>query len=119
MVVTNIGRGMDYHTDTIANGAATSSGVDLLSMTLNGLLLPAMTSTSITFEVSVDGSNYYTLHDSDKTALTVTCDGTARAFYLEPVKFAGFRFVRAVAASNEAAQRTLTFIGVQAISDGS
>lgn len=110
--------GSVFDTVTIANGATTSGAANLGKFTLNGLMLPTMTGTTITFEVSVDGSNYYALHDLNKSAVSVTCDSTARAFFLEPVKFAGFKYVRIVSNATELAERTVTLISVRAINEG-
>lgn len=99
----------------IASSGTVSSAVDLGDMTLTGLIVPIMTGTALTFQVSIDGTNYYVLHDYSKAAFTVTVDGTARAFYLLPTTFAGWRYVKVVSGSTEGAERTITLISVQAI----
>lgn len=98
----------------IASSGTVSGAVDLGDMTLTGLIVPTMTGTALTFQVSIDGTNFYVLHDYAKAAYTVTVDGTARAFYLLPATFAGWRFVKVVSGSAEGAERTITLIAVQA-----
>lgn len=110
-----ISQGINTIDVTIASSETTSGVADFGDLTLSGITLPAMTGTSVTFQVSADGTNFYTLHDSTKTALSVTCDGTARAFYLEPTKFAGYRWIKVVSGSAEGAERTIKLIAVKAV----
>ena len=114
--MTRPAQGILVENAVIANGGTVSAAVDLGDMSLCGLIVPTMTGTALTFQVSVDGSAYYVLHDSTKTAVTVTVDGTARAFYLTPQIFAGWRYVKVVSGSAEGAERTIKVIAVQAAS---
>lgn len=111
----NIQDGTSYVAAKILSGATVSDDINLGDKTLSILIIPAMTGTSISFQVSIDGANYYELNDSTKTAVSVTCDGTARAYYLDPVKFAGVRNIKLVSNSAEGADRDIYAIGVKAI----
>lgn len=115
--MTRPAQGILVENAVIANGGTVSSpAVDLGDLSLCGLIVPVMTGTALTFQVSVDGTNFYVLHDSTKAAFTVTVDGTARAFYLTPQIFAGWKYIKVVSGSAEGAERTIKVIAVQAAS---
>lgn len=114
MATTRPAQGILVSDAVIASSGTVSGAVDLGDMSLTGLVVPIMTGTALTFQVSADGTNYYVLHDYAKAAYTVTVDGTARAFYLLPATFAGWRWVKVVSGSAEGAERTIKLIAVQA-----
>jgi hypothetical protein len=111
----SLSQGIIRETATIAAAGTTSGIIDINDRTLVGMILPVMTGTSVTFQVSADKTNFYTLHDSTKTAVSVTCDGTARAFYLEPTKFVGWRWLKVVSGSAEASERSITLLAVKTL----
>jgi hypothetical protein len=93
---------------TIAVSTTVSAAVDLLGFTLVGLILPAaFTGTAITFQVSDSlAGTYVPLRDATGAAVSVTvAQGTAAV--LDPTTFAGWRFVKLVSGSAEAADRTV------------
>lgn len=97
---------------TIAQNADTSSGVDTAQSAPAALLWSAaMTGTDATFEVSVNGSDWYPLHAQDGTPYTVPI--TPGAYQpLDPVvayACVGVQ-VRVVSSANEAAARTLNLL---------
>lgn len=114
--MTRPSQGILVENAVIANGGTVSGAVDLGDLSLSGLIVPVMTGTALTFQVSIDGTNFYVLHDRAKTAFTVTVDETARAFYLTPQIFAGWRYIKVVSGSAEDAERTIKLIAVQAAS---
>lgn len=88
-----------------------SEAVDLSSYSLVGLITPAsLTSTSITFDVSSDGINYYKLRDATNTNISVVVDSTARQYILTPADFVGVRYIKIATGSSEAANRTFKLI---------
>lgn len=98
------------YTVTIASGTTSTSTGDIGGNSIVGLLVPvSIASVALTFTVSVDGTNFYPLKNSDKTAYTITTDGTATAYYFDPTIFYGFRYAKVIAGSSETAQ-TFTFI---------
>lgn len=95
---------------TIASGTASTSTGDIKGNSIVGLLVPvSIASTALTFTVSVDGTNFYPLKNSGKTAYTLTTDSTATAYYFDPTIFYGYRYAKITAGSSETAQ-TFTFV---------
>lgn len=93
---------------SIASGQTTSGAVELKGLMLCGILLPAaFTGTTLTFLVSVDGTNFYTLKTSTSgTTLSYTvAQGTYAA--LNPQDFYGVNYLKIVSGSSEGAARTL------------
>ena len=70
---------------------------------------PAMTSTSVTFQASSDGSTYVPVYD-ENTLYTVNCTTTGRHVALKRAAFEGVKHVQIVGTSTETALRTLTLI---------
>ncbi len=92
---------------TIANAATQSSVHDLEGDTLVGFYTPAaLTGTTITFEATRDGSNFFPVRNaSGQISYTVT---TSQYYAVNPSDFAGVRQVRLVSGSAEGAARTIT-----------
>lgn len=93
---------------TIGSGQTTSSIINCGGATLCGILFPpAFTGTEITFEASVDGTNFYPVHNTYAgTPLQYIVDqGTYCA--IAPEDFYGINFLKIVSGSSEAALRTL------------
>lgn len=99
-------------TATIAASGTTSTAVDLSDYLLTAISFPAMTGTSVTFTGSADGVTYVPIADETDTNLPpITVSATAKIRKVDPAKFAGIRFIKAVSGSSEASARTLTFLG--------
>lgn len=97
-------------TATIASGQTVSGAVALPSATMSGLILPAaFTGTSISFQVSVDGSAYVALYDSSNALETVTVT-QARAYSLNPTVFAGWPYAKLVSNAAEGGSRAITVV---------
>ncbi len=93
---------------TIANGATVSSTINLGGFTPVGILLPAaFTGTSISFQASVDGTNFFPVRAGTGGALLsyTVAQGTYAA--LNPNDFHGIHYLRVVSGSAEGAARTL------------
>lgn len=94
----------------ITSGTTSTSTGDVGGNSIVGLLVPvSIASTALTFTVSVDGTNYFPLKNSGKTAYTLTTDSTATAYYFDPTIFYGYRYAKVISGSSETAQ-TFTFI---------
>lgn len=96
-------------TVVVASGGATSAVIDMKGFSLVGVLLPAtFTGTTLTFTVSVDGTNFFALKSTTSgTALSYTVvQGTYAA--IDPFPFYGVRYLKIVSGSTEGANRTLT-----------
>lgn len=95
-----------------------SSAGNLGPAALCGLVIPAgMTSTSITFQASVDGTTFYDVYDSTNTQISVTIDSSAKIIKLDPADFVGLEYLKLVTGSAEGADRTIGLIGVKAGND--
>ena len=102
----------------IASGQTVASeGVNLSGHTLTGVLIPTMTGTSVTFQGSIDGTNYYAIKDATGTAISVTTGGTLGIYKLNPADFAGLNFIKPVSASAEAADRSVTLLCADILND--
>lgn len=94
---------------TIPAAGATSNAIKLNGFSLVGILLPStFTGATITFTVSVDGTNFFVLKSlltGTSLSYTVT-QGTYAA--IDPVPFYGVHYLKIVSASTEGSARTLT-----------
>lgn len=92
---------------TIANGQTKSAVVNLNGFTLVGILLPAaFTGTALTFEASIDGSNFFPVKKSDGNSVSYTvAQGTFVA--VDPKDFYGVQYLKVVSGTSEAGARTL------------
>lgn len=94
-------------TFTIASGATTSQAIDLQGHGLVSLQMPsALTSIAMTFQGSHDNSNFFDLHNTDGTKLTVTV-GTSRIILFYPTDFIGIPYLKLVAGSTEGGTRSI------------
>jgi hypothetical protein len=101
-------------TVVIANGASLSGTVDLGGRKLVALIMPdAWTAASLTFQGSVDGTNFFNVYDgATERALTVAANYYSA---LAIGDWVGFRWIKirsgtAALAVNQAAARTLTLV---------
>lgn len=92
----------------IENGATKSSAIDTAGLSLCGILLGAFTGTTITFEVSdaIDGTFVPLKSGTSGAALSYTVAANTFAA-IDPKDFLGVRFLKIVAGSSQAADRTL------------
>jgi formylmethanofuran:tetrahydromethanopterin formyltransferase len=102
--------GTQTQTVTIANGATTSDAINMNGFDLVSLVLPAaLTSTAMSFQASIDGTNFFTLYNTGGAALTVTV-GASRIVLFVPGDLGAFPFLKLVAGSTEAGTRSITAI---------
>lgn len=88
---------------------AASNVIDLRGFSLAGILLPAaLISTALTFEASVDGTNFFAVKNTTSgTALSYTV-AQGNYYAINPVDFYGIRYLKIVPGSPEGSARTLT-----------
>mgnify|MGYP001013641950 CR=1 FL=1 len=82
-----------------------SDAVDKREKDLCGLVIPTMTSTSINFQGSRDGTNFYPIW-WDSVLLEVTITSSTIAM-LDPMWFAGVNYLKIGTGSGEASDRTI------------
>ena len=96
----------------VSDNTTISSGVNTDGMLLTGIVFPAaMTGTEVTFDFSVDNTNWYDVVETDGTAVTytVTAGDVVR---VDPSgwAFASSGFIRVTSGSAEAADRSIKLI---------
>ena len=104
---------MQYTATIALNGttsAAISPGNDIDCNGLVAIVTPSdLTSTSLSFLVSADGTNFMTHRDYTGNIVSVTC-AASQWIQLDPAMFVGFPHFKVVMGTAEAAARTLTII---------
>lgn len=93
----------------IAASGTTTPAINLGGFSLCGILLPAaFTGTALTFEASVDGTNFFPVKSTTSgSALSYTvAQGTFAA--INPQDFQGVQYLKIVSGSTESAARNLT-----------
>lgn len=101
----------ESQTATIAATGTKTDAIEIAGCSLIGLVTPAaLTSTSITFEVSNDGSTFYSLYDSNGSQVSLNVS-TGVAYSMDPQWFAPWRYMKIVGDSSEAASRDFTVVG--------
>jgi hypothetical protein len=97
-------------TATIANGATVSGAVDLGAATVTGIQMPAaFTGTTLTFQVSADGSTYVPLYDSSGTLQSMTV-AVSCGYSLNPTVFAGWPYLKVVSGSAQVGSVAITLL---------
>jgi hypothetical protein len=93
---------------TTSTSQTVSSAVDLGGTTFVGIYTPAtLTSTSISFQASHDNITFSPVENGSGSAISITVSGSEYV-PLNPADFAGVQFIKVIAGSNEAADRTFT-----------
>lgn len=100
---------------TIANGASLSDSIDLSGTTLCGYIMPASwTTADITFQASIDGTNFFDLYDQYGTEVKHTVS-TNRFIALLPsdntsIRYIKFRSGISSGSVSQGAQRQITLV---------
>ena len=100
---------------TISNGTALSPAVDLTQYSLVGLVMPSgWTAANLTFQGSVDNSNFFDLYDSG-AEINLGAAAASRYVLLNPAVFAGLRYLKvrsgtSAAPVNQGADRAITLV---------
>jgi hypothetical protein len=103
----------------IANGASLSGIVDLGTYRLFGILMDptAWTAAALTFQVSIDGVNFYNLFDDTGTEINWTVLAQQFITVAVPAKWLGIRYIKVRSGTsatpvNQGGARALNLIGV-------
>lgn len=106
-----IGANCVQATATIAASGTTSTAVTVDGKIIAGIDLGAtLTSTTLGIQNSVDGTNFNTAYDSSGNAISWTVAG-GRFLKFDP-PLLGYKTIKLVSGSSEAAARTLTVVMV-------
>lgn len=111
--VTPFNAPVETKTATIDNGASLSGAIDLECGKLAWVAIPdTWTPANLTFQVSIDGTNYFDLYDAFGTEYTVQA-AASRVILLLLQDFWGFRYLKirsgiSGSAVNQGGARTLT-----------
>lgn len=93
---------------TIAISTQLSTVINCGGFSLCGVLLPtAFTGTVLTFQASVDGSNFYDVHSTTSGTLLSYTVAPSTFCSIDPKDFHGVQFLKIKSGSSEAAARTL------------
>lgn len=107
---------------TIANGTSISTSIDLGDMVLCAVITPAAwTAAAITFEASVNGTDWRPMRTTAGEVTVATAQisaSEARYLVLDPNNFRGVRFVRVRSGVsgtfvNQGAERVLQLVAVR------
>lgn len=94
----------------IASSATTSGNVATNGGGLVGLIMPAaFTGTTMTFNGSDDGTNFYALYNTSGTQLSITVS-TNRLILFTPGDLVGPQYLQLVSGSTEGGARTIQCI---------
>jgi hypothetical protein len=106
----NMPPSIEIQVAAIASSATTSDAINLAGMNLVGLVMPAaFTGTTVTFQASVDGTNYFDVYNTAGTQLSVTV-GTSQYICLWPSDLASIKNLKLVSGATEAAARSITLV---------
>ena len=95
---------------TISSGGTKSNALDVGGHGLVGMIMPAaFTGTSVTFEGSWDGTNFFPIYNTDGTQFSATVS-TSRLIAFAPSDFVSCRLVKIVSSSTEGADRVINLI---------
>jgi hypothetical protein len=105
-----------YVTVTVAKDGTESEAIDLDNNRLAGIVMPAQWSAAnITFQTSVDGTNFVDLYDTSATPAKpiINSPAAATAYFLTEAMrhiFAGVRYLKLVSSQAQAAARSITLV---------
>src|SRR6187402_3138980 len=97
-------------TVTIANAATVSDAeaTGIAGVTITGIITAAsLTGTSFSFQVSMDNSTFVALEDSTGASVAFTVE-SSRAYYVDPIIFMSWNYVKVVSGSAESGGDTIT-----------
>jgi len=109
--------GYQSNTITISDGDTVSDAADLNQFTLTALLVPAaMEGSSLTFQGSIDGTNFFPINSPDTAgqAISVTINTAAAIIPLITDNFAGVRYMKVVAASAQTGDAAIELLSIRA-----
>lgn len=101
---------------TILSGSALSGEVHLHNQRLFGILMPAAwDAANLTFQASIDGSNFFEVYDDNGNEVTVTAAASRFIVLSAPLLYLGLQRIiirsgTAASPVNQTANRTLNLI---------
>jgi len=85
----------------IDSGETDSSAIDLFGTTLAGLYIPSgFTGSSIQYQATYDGQNFFAIRDSEDNAVTSTVSPSSYVA-LNPILFYGVRTIKLIAGASQ------------------
>ncbi len=101
---------VEDQTTTIASGATKSAAVNVYGTTICAIEIPStFTGTSISFEGSIDGTNFAPIYDMDGVLVSISGVSASKTFVLNPTIFYAYRSIKIVSGSTEGAERTIKY----------
>ena len=96
----------------IASGGTASAVADIGNKTICGLLIPALDSGSLTFQVSNEpGGTFYTVKDKAAAAHTIAAATGAFAVTSDDLtEVSGYRYIKIVSVTQQTAARTFIWV---------
>lgn len=95
---------------TIGNGATVSDALDLTGLAVVALVFPAsMTGTTMTFQGSVDGTNYLALYNTAGSALSITVQSSSIVLF-SAYDLVGMKFIKLVSGSAETGSKNIGIV---------
>jgi len=95
---------------TIALGQQTSDAINVKGRILVGVRTPAaLTGTTLTLQISIDGTTFLNYYNSDGNLITITM-APDRHIGLLPADLAGVQRIKIVSGSAEGAQRQIQLV---------
>lgn len=115
--MTSVSTGKSFFEVTISSGQTVSGAATLGDHVLCGFITPsALTGSSMTFQGSVDGTNYYTIYDYTNALISTTVDtSSSRAYALNVIDFLPWRYIKIVSASAEGSDRDIQLLATRAL----
>lgn len=100
---------------TIASGAAISSVAKIHDNLVLAVIVAGWTVADMSFQGSVDGTNYYDLYDATGAIIDITPVANAASQIADPLSFAPWNFVKVKSvasgvAVNQATSRTVNLL---------
>ncbi len=93
------------------SGTDPSAAIDCTRYQLGAIGTPGtITSTSLSFQVSIDGTNYLTLMEVGGAAVYTVTVSSSDFVGLNPQVFACAQYVKIVPGSSEGSARTITYV---------
>jgi hypothetical protein len=103
---------------TISSGTSLSPAIDLGPNRTFAVVMPAAwTAAALTFQASIDGTNYFNVFDDTGTEVTATVAASQYIVIASPAKMLGVRWIKVRSGTsgapvNQGADRALTIVGV-------
>ena len=109
---------MTTHIDnaTLTSGQSLTGALNMKNKILMALEIPSTwTTANITFQVSIDGTNYNDLYDSDGNEVTFTTVAGKHQYSKDPLAFIPFNWIKlrsgtTAVAVNQSGDRTITAV---------